>query len=603
MRRQSSFNGLASLEGLESRFCLASIAMFYNANYVDLAANNGTPAAAVSLKAELEGLGHRVATFTGTDMASFTAALAGADLLLVPDMAYDRPILNNTTQELIRGFVSGGGGYLGIGNKNGRTTMQISTVFQFPTLKSFGQYFTSSVTVDTPLDANYAAGTAFANGPTPIRDSGGVYVVADLTQTVSNARPLYSTTDHEGHSNGSNITVAALFPYAGRFPIAFLGRDWERGGPDGTEDNGWKSVLNRAVQQVAKSPASTAPAAPASLSANAAGTGQINLVWQDKSSNEGGFQIERSATANGTYALIATAPINATSYSNSDLRSGTKYYYRIRAINTAGSSGYSNTANATTAVVLPTVPTAPAALAASAVSETSIKLTWQDKSNNESGFQLERASSAAGPFTLIATASAQATSHTVSGLAANTAYHFRIRATNAGGNSAYTGVASATTLAPAGSVLTASLSSKGTLYVNGTDGAEIIRLYRSGSKLRVGTTGSNTPFTASKVKRINLAAKGGNDIVLIARGVRGSNVDGGEGNDQLFGGDSNDTLLGGNGNDTIIGGNGLDSIDGGSGDDLIYANDAAGDIIAGGAGTDILVGDEEDTATLIEELL
>ena len=90
------------------------------------------------------------------------------------------------------------------------------------------------------------------------------------------------------------------------------------------------------------------PAAPSGLTATAISRSRIDLTWQDNSSNETGFQIERSREG-GAFSLIATTAAGATTYSNtSGLTPNKLYSYRVRAINTAGSSAYSNTANATT---------------------------------------------------------------------------------------------------------------------------------------------------------------------------------------------------------------------------------------------------------------
>ena len=69
-----------------------------------------------------------------------------------------------------------------------------------------------------------------------------------------------------------------------------------------------------------------------------------------------------------------------------------------------------------------------------------------DNSNNELAFQIERSTDGVN-FTLIATVAAGTTSYSDTGLAVFTQYRYRVRATNAGGNSAYSGQAVATTLA------------------------------------------------------------------------------------------------------------------------------------------------------------
>jgi fibronectin type 3 domain-containing protein len=89
------------------------------------------------------------------------------------------------------------------------------------------------------------------------------------------------------------------------------------------------------------------PAAPSNLTATAVSSLQINLAWQDHSTNETGFLIERSPDGT-TFAQIATVGTNVTSYSDTGLASGTQYFYRVRATNAIGDSAYSNTANTTT---------------------------------------------------------------------------------------------------------------------------------------------------------------------------------------------------------------------------------------------------------------
>ena len=91
----------------------------------------------------------------------------------------------------------------------------------------------------------------------------------------------------------------------------------------------------------------------------------------------------------------------------------------------------------------PTLPAAPTNLTATAVSSSQINLAWTDKSSNESGFKVERLEGSA--WTQIATPTDPRYSST--GLAASTPYSYRVRAYNAGGDSAYSNTASATTQA------------------------------------------------------------------------------------------------------------------------------------------------------------
>ena len=125
--------------------------------------------------------------------------------------------------------------------------------------------------------------------------------------------------------------------------------DWPRVLEKGTvaEDQAIVAQITRNVLNRLSVPPGPLPNAPSSLTAQAASSSQISLSWTDNSSNEEGFQIERS-TAAAAFTGIATVAPNVTSYTNSGLAASTSYTYRVRAYNGGGSSGYSNTASATT---------------------------------------------------------------------------------------------------------------------------------------------------------------------------------------------------------------------------------------------------------------
>jgi plastocyanin len=95
----------------------------------------------------------------------------------------------------------------------------------------------------------------------------------------------------------------------------------------------------------------------------------------------------------------------------------------------------------------PTAPAAPSMLVATAQSTSDVQLTWKDNSsgaNEETAFRIE-SKTGGGAFSQIASTGADATGATISSLAPATAYTFRVRASNAGGNSAFSNEATATT--------------------------------------------------------------------------------------------------------------------------------------------------------------
>jgi hypothetical protein len=84
-------------------------------------------------------------------------------------------------------------------------------------------------------------------------------------------------------------------------------------------------------------------AGPSGLTAVLNASSEIVLAWQDNSTNEDGFQIEKS-TDGTTFSVLADISADTTTYSDEELSGGTIYWYRVCA--SAGSffSDYSNTA-------------------------------------------------------------------------------------------------------------------------------------------------------------------------------------------------------------------------------------------------------------------
>ena len=136
------------------------------------------------------------------------------------------------------------------------------------------------------------------------------------------------------------------------------------------------------------------------------------------------------------------------------------YYYRVCATNATGDSAFSNEASGTTPLATPTSATA------TAVSSSRINLTWVDNSSSETGYMIERKTGATGTYPQIDQVDANEQSYSdTNGLAANTKYYYRIRATNGTIYSDYSNEPFATTLldapvAPSDLTITSVLSNR-----------------------------------------------------------------------------------------------------------------------------------------------
>jgi len=188
------------------------------------------------------------------------------------------------------------------------------------------------------------------------------------------------------------------------------------------------------------------PAAPSNLVATTFSSSQINLSWTDNANNENGFKVEQS-TDGINFSQVAMLGSNAVSFSAIGLSPSTTYFYRVVSFNDAGNSQFSNTANATTSPTPPALPAAPSGLTATTVSRTQINLSWTDNSGNESGFKIERCKNPnCTNYAEVGQVGANVTTFADTGLTKNTTYRYRVRAFNAGGNSAYSNSVTGKTL-------------------------------------------------------------------------------------------------------------------------------------------------------------
>ena len=185
---------------------------------------------------------------------------------------------------------------------------------------------------------------------------------------------------------------------------------------------------------VSSSRSGSAPLAPTGLAA-AAANAQVNLTW-NTSSGATGYYVKRSASS-GSETQIA-AP-STTAYTDNAVSNGTKYYYLVSAVNSAGESANSAEVSATpTAPITP--PAVPTGLQATA-GNAQVNLTW-NASAGATNYHLKRSTTAGSGYTQIG---APTTANFAdSGLANGTTYYYVVTAVNTAGESGNSNQASAT---------------------------------------------------------------------------------------------------------------------------------------------------------------
>jgi fibronectin type 3 domain-containing protein len=185
-------------------------------------------------------------------------------------------------------------------------------------------------------------------------------------------------------------------------------------------------------------PPSAAPAAPTAL-ATTTGNQQLSLTWT-ASSGATGYHVKRSTVSGGPYTQVGSP--TATSYIDNALTNGTKYFYVVSAVNTAGESANSNQASGTPASPAPasSAPAAPTALTATTGNQ-QISLTWT-ASIGATSYHVKRATVNGGPYSQVAAPTSN--SYVNTALTDGTTYFYVVSALNANGESSNSSQASAT---------------------------------------------------------------------------------------------------------------------------------------------------------------
>jgi hypothetical protein len=205
------------------------------------------------------------------------------------------------------------------------------------------------------------------------------------------------------------------------------------------------------------------PVKPSGLAATIGGTSAaptVNLSWSDNSIAETSYVVQRMTGTTGTWADVGTvsSPLdqpNTTgtkSFTDTTAQLNVTYQYQVLALNTIGYGGafpgmtVKSTSAPLTVNVVPALPADPSNLVATAISATQVNLTWTDNATNESGYTVERCTGVGcTTFASIGGGAAGLTAFNDTTVAGNTTYSYRVFASNGGGNSQPSNVATVTT--------------------------------------------------------------------------------------------------------------------------------------------------------------
>lgn len=159
-------------------------------------------------------------------------------------------------------------------------------------------------------------------------------------------------------------------------------------------------------------------------SVKAAGYNSVKLTW-DKVNGAAGYRIYRATSKNGTYTKIKTiSSRNTTAYKDTKLKTGKKYYYKMRAYRMTGSkriwASYSKVKSAKP------VPAAVNLTKVTARSKSAV-LKW-NKVSGASGYVVYRATSKNGKYTRVARVKSNKLTYTNTKLKSKKAYYYKVRA-------------------------------------------------------------------------------------------------------------------------------------------------------------------------------
>lgn len=154
---------------------------------------------------------------------------------------------------------------------------------------------------------------------------------------------------------------------------------------------------------------------------------RILINWSDSSNLETNYQVERHVSGITWENLIDGLPTNTTQYEHVNLTCDTTYTYRITAINGISENVSQEVSLSTNACDLIAQPQN---LTGKALSTNSVKLTWEDVVDDETGYRVERKLNNSSVWEVITQVGENIIEFVDLGLEPHQTYDYRIIATN-----------------------------------------------------------------------------------------------------------------------------------------------------------------------------
>jgi len=186
--------------------------------------------------------------------------------------------------------------------------------------------------------------------------------------------------------------------------------------------------------------------APSDLEAENEYPFYIKVKWDDNSSNENGFYVERATNLDSSdWEVIGGVPQNFRIFNDYWVTHGRRYHYRVFAYNNSGVSNYSNIASIIAAGDTTNLPGRPTNLRVTGTSTTSISIRWDDNATNEFGFIIARRHQSDIVFEYIDTVQTDVLTYQDVGLTPDNIYFYKVCSYNGAGISDFSNTVSAAT--------------------------------------------------------------------------------------------------------------------------------------------------------------